>query len=79
MNKKLWIVTFYNAESEKDWEIVVAKSFDVAIKTARSVIRDQCGLNKWERIECSDFDAFIIDDECDINGKNYNVILEERK
>lgn len=77
--KKLWIVTFYNAESEKDWQIVVAKGFDMAIKTARAMLRDQCGLEKGERLECDDFDAYIIDDECDINGKNYNVILEKRK
>lgn len=79
MKNKVWIVTFYNAESEKDWSIVVASTYDLAIKTARQFTRDAYGLEKGERLDCTDFEAFTIDDECDLKGNVYKVILEEVK
>ena len=77
--QKLWIVTFYNAESEKDWEVVVAPSFNMAIKTATKNMRENYGLEKGERLDCSDFDAYKIDDECDLKGKIYQINLEIKK
>jgi hypothetical protein len=77
--QKLWIVTFYNEESEKDWEIVVAPSFNMALKTAKKFMRDNYGLEKGERLNCSDFDAYKIDDECDLSGKIYQINLEIKK
>ena len=77
--KKLWIVIFYNAESDKDWEIVVASTYDIAIKTAKTVIREQCGLEKGEKLECTDFEAYLIGPEYDIYNNRYEVILKEIK
>ncbi|MFA7708494.1 MAG: hypothetical protein WCX73_06090 [Candidatus Pacearchaeota archaeon] len=77
--EKLWLVTFYNADDDKDWEIVVASSYDIAVKTAKKVIRDQVGLEKGEKLECTDFEAFLIQDECDLNSKIYQINLEIKK
>lgn len=77
--KILWIVIFYNAESEKDWETVIASTFDMAIKTAKEKLRELCGLEKGEKLECTDFDAYTIEEECDLSGKLYQINLEIKK
>lgn len=77
--QKLWIVIFYNAESEKDWETIIAPSFDMAIKTAKQKLRDLYGLEKGEKLNCSDFDAYTIEEECDLSGKLYQINLEIKK
>jgi hypothetical protein len=72
---KLWIVTFYKDDDEQDWEHVIAPSFNMAIKTAKKNIRENYDLKKGEKLGCSDFDAYIINNEYDIKGNEYQVIL----
>jgi hypothetical protein len=47
----------------------------MAVKTARRVIREQYGLEKGDKLGCSDFDAFVMETEYDIYGNKYQVSI----
>lgn len=67
---KLYIVTYYTEENERDWSIVVAESYEDAIDTA---IRELIDLLDMEELGFTEFEAY----EQPFVGK-YKVVLEAK-
>lgn len=76
---KLWIVTFYKEDDEKDWETIIAKTEEEAIKAVKYRLRSLYGLEKGEKLYCNDFDTCEIEGACNLHGKVYQINLEIKK
>jgi len=78
MKKLLYIVYYYcETDGDRDFVWVIANTYDDAIKTAEKQYREECGLEKSEKLDIKFIDAFMVESGYDYDDNKYNIIIKK--